>query len=179
MEICICSECRQPWNSIWVKTSLRIISAPGNLVALVRNSFRDFEQGKFWEVKKGGKGKCEVNWAYRAGITLGCLSLFALKKGCFYWTSVALFSFFLLFPYFHYSSAFSRLQSLVLHVHHLLKLPTLSFFFLISSFLELLLFNFTCSFIYCFFFWDLLEFCLLFVCLGFFSPLTTDAFSVG
>ena len=65
-------------------------------------------------------------------------------------------SFFLFFPYFHSSSVFSRLQSpALLHLCHMLKLPTCFFLF----FLEVLLLHFTCSFICCFWFWGLFGLC--------------------
>lgn len=155
----MCSECRQPWNSIWATTSIRNFLAPGNLVALGKNLFRELEQRDFWVVNKGGKGKCKCKLSLQSSGISGVSLTIHFQKGLLSLNCCC--SLFLMFPYFH--SSFSRLQSpVLLYLHHLFKLPAHFF----SFFLELLLFHFTCSFFCCFWFWSL-GFCLFSFCLFF------------
>lgn len=95
----VCSRYPNAISQLSVTTSIRIITAPGNLVALGRNLFRGLEQGKFRKVKKGGMGKCKVNGAYRAGVSFAVLLRAAL-------TEILLLFSPLFFPF---SFAFTRL----------------------------------------------------------------------
>lgn len=157
--MCVCSECRQPWNSFWVTATIRIPSAPGNLVALSRKMFRELEQGIFWEVKKAGKAKCKINWTYRAGIVVGSLPPVIFKKDF-----SCSFSF-LLFPYFHSSSIFFSCQLFFVYI-------VCWSYQLISSLSLLSCCYFISPLICCFWLCGLL-FCFLFF---YFSSLITDAF---
>lgn len=137
------------WNSFLGAATIRIPSALGNLVTLIR----ELEQGIFWEVKKAGKGTCKINWTYRAGRTQ-VYSTIHFKKGLF-----LLFS--LLLPYFHPSSIFLSLQIFFLSVSYLdvtnlfiffLSCVTVILFYLFSYLLFLALWLFVLLFIFLFFF---------------------------
>lgn len=106
-------------NSFCGATTIMIPSAFGSLVTLSRKIIRELEQGIFWEIKKGDKGKGKINWTYRAGRTLE-----HFKEG------LLLLFFFFLPPIF--SFLFYFLESPALYLYHILKLQFISFLSLLS-----------------------------------------------